>query len=213
MPLVMSAKAKRFMQMGSRANQFAARVVQYEQDAAKEATAESRQIYARWHSGRPIAPPRNGRPTTMGQFGDLLLWERAGNGLIEFDLAGLKSRAPYALIQEIGTNQSASILNGPMAGSLSVRSQRGRHISAHLMWADAQGGTASRPMTGKNRSAAQATGSIGMQQLFERPKGSYGRAGLIRREIKGKHFIRDGGIAGYDLLRDRLVSDFNKTFK
>lgn len=212
MPLVMSAKAKRFMQMGSRANQFAARVATYEADAAKEATAESRIVYARWHSGRPVAPARKGRPTTGGQFGDLLLWEPSGNGLVEFNFAGLKQRAPYALIQEVGTGQSAAILNGPMAGSLSVPSQRGRRISPSLMWADAAGSSSSRPMTGKNR-AAQSIGSNGMQQLFERPAGQFGRAGRIRREIKGKHFIRDGGVVGYNLLRERLIADFRKTFK
>lgn len=212
MPFVMSARGKRFLQMGSRANQFASRVVAYEDEAAKAATQESRTIYARWHSGRPIAPPRKGRPTTGGTFGDLLLWERGGTGMIEFDMAGLKNRAPYALVQEIGTGQSAAILNGPMMGSLSIPSQKGRRISPHLMWADSSGNV-TRPMTGKNRAAAQGAGTIGMQQLFERPPGQYGRAGLIRREIRGKHFIRDGGMVGYDMLRDRLISDFNKTFK
>lgn len=212
MPLVMSAKAQRFMKMGTRANQFRSHVATYEAEAAKAATRESRTIYARWHSGRPLAPPRNGRPTTGGQFGNLLLWERNGKGLIEFDLAALRSRAPYALIQEIGTGQSASILNGPKAGALSVPSQKGRRISPHLMWADAAGNV-TRPMTAKNRTAAIQAGAIGMQQLFERPPGQFGRAGRIRREIKGKHFIRDGGAVGYELLRERLLSDFRTTFK
>jgi hypothetical protein len=201
------------MQLGSAASQFSARVATYEDAAAKAATQESRVIYARWHSGRPIAPPRKGRPTTGGQFADLLLWQRAGStGMVEFDLAALEGRAPYALIQEIGTGQSAAILGGGRAGVLTVSSQKGRRISPRLMWADSAG-TASRPMSAKNRAAAQQAGVNGMQQLFERPAGQFGRAGLIRREIRGKHFIRDGGLLGYELLRDRLTEDFNKTFR
>lgn len=212
MPLVLSNKGKRFMQIGSRANQFASRAATYEAEAAKAATQESRTIYARWHSGRPVAPPRNGRPTTGGQFVGLILWERTSPGVIEFDLAGLKTRAPYALIQEIGTGQSAAILNGTMAGALSVPSQKGRRISPHLMWADAAGAV-SRPMTGKNRAAAQSAGAFGMQQLFERPPGQFGRAGRIRREIKGKHYLRDGGLLGYSTLREELLAQANRMFQ
>lgn len=218
MPLIMSAKAKRFMQMSSRASQFATRVQQIEQEAADVATAESRTVYQRWHSGRPNPPARKGRATTGGTFADLLIWNRKSNGMIEFDMAALRSRTPtntgnfsYALIQEIGTGQSARIL-GSQSGAVAVPSQRGRRISPSLMWSDGGGGN-SRPMTAKNRLAAQKSGTFGMQNLFERPQGTFGRAGLIRREIRGKHFIRDGGVVGWDLLQERLVKDFKRTFK
>ncbi|HET6914973.1 MAG TPA: hypothetical protein VFH56_02675 [Acidimicrobiales bacterium] len=211
MPFVVSARGNRFLKMATAANQFANRVATYEGEAATEATAESKVIYQRWHSGRPLAPARKGRPTTGGTFADLLLWQRTGSGMVEFDLAGLESRAPYAIIQEIGTGQSATVLGG--GGSYSVSSQVGRRISPHLYWADSAGGAASRPLTARNRAAQRSSGAIGMQQLFERPPGQFGRAGRIRREIKGKHFIRDGGLAGYDLLRDRLEVDFKKTFR
>lgn len=135
--------------------------------------------------------------------------------MVEFDLVGLEGRAPYALIQEVGTGpgSSARILNGGRAGSISFPSQIGRNLPRHLYWGDTAGATPSRPMSGKNRAALQSAGAIGMQQLFERPAGQFGRAGRIRRDIKGKHYIRDGGIAGYDLLRERLEADFRKTFK
>lgn len=219
MPMLISAKGKRFMGMGQLAKGFASRVAAYEDEAAKAATDASRVIYDRWHSGRPLVPQRKGRATTGGQFANLLSWSRNGQGLIEFDMAALAAATPtaggnlsYALIQEIGTGQSARLLN--MGGTgYTVPSQVGRTISPHLYWADGEGGSLSRPLSGKNRMAQQKLGSIGMQNLYVRPDGQFGRAGRIRREIKGKHFIRDGGLTGYDYLRQQLVKDFRSTFK
>lgn len=205
------------MQMGSQASQFVSRVAKTEADAAKEATSESRVIYSRWASGRPLAPARKGRATTSGQFADLLTWSRTGAGVIEFDLAGLQALTPtssgaysYALIQEIGTGQTASIIGDK---SFSVPFQTGRRISPNLFWSSSESGGASRPMTMRNRQALQRSGGMGMEQLFLRPAGQFARAGRIRREIKGKHFIRDGGMAGYEMLRQRLAEDFKSSFR
>lgn len=212
MPLVMSPRAKRFMNMPALATGFAQRVEKYEQGAADAATQMSRDMSRRFSSNRPLAPARPGRPTTGGTFANFLQWQRGANGMIEFDLATLESAAPYWLILEIGTGQSAQILNP--SGTASVQSQRGRHIPWGLYWGDGPGAGPTRRMSGKKRLAS----GVGAQQLYvvsSLPKGAQrpGSAGIIRREIKGKHYIQDGGRTGFTLLRDQIVADAQRTFR
>lgn len=216
MPMVMSPRGNRFMNMPALARGFADRVEKYEDEAATRATEMSRRMSRRFSSGRPLAPARPGRPTTDGAFANYLKWQRGANGLIEFDLPALEAVAPYWLILEIGTGKSSN--HG------SVKSQKGRRISQSLYWADGPGAMPSRAMSGKKRlQAQQASGGVTRlnQQLYpvaDITNAAYiphaqGRTGLIRREIKGKHYIQDGGLAGFTFLRDEMMADFRRTFK
>lgn len=228
MPLLVSARGKRFMALPQRSRGFSSRSREHAGAAAKAATAESRLMYSRWHSGRPLAPPRRGRPTTDGQFANYLQWQANSYGLVNFELAALAARAPYWVIQEIGSGRTARILNPP--GGVAVRSQIGRKLPYGFYWADAAGGAPTAP-TGPTkrdipspfaspgrRVLAPPGGLIGQQQLFAAPttgwRGSRGSSpGRIRREIKGKHFIQAGGREGFAVLSEQLLADFNKTFR
>jgi hypothetical protein len=210
MPFEMSSRGRRFMQMDRVARSFTERIPKHEEEAAAAATKQSKVIYERWKGHRPEAPERAGRPTTQGQFPGFLRWNRDARGNIRFDSADLETRAPYWLIQEVGTGQSARILNP--AGEVSVRSQIGRRIPLSLQWADSQG---SEPTRG-------STAFGGFQQLYlthlfgpdkdGNPRKPV-RAGRIRREIKGKHYLRDGGLLGMSTLRRELMGDAEKTFR
>lgn len=211
MPLILSAKGKRFMNMPALAAGFTQRIASHEQVAADAATEMSRRMSSRFSSGRPLAPPRAGRPTTNGTFATHILWEPGkATGGIKFDLPGLEAVAPYWLIQEIGTGQSAVILNP--SGVAAVQSQRGRRIPWSLYWGDAPGAVPTGRMSGKQRIA----NNVGFQQLYlvsGLPSGTRsGSGGIIRREIRGKHYIQDGGLTGFAVLRDELMSDARKTF-
>lgn len=213
MPMVISPRGTRFLAVESRAAGFTKRVPAHEETAAKAATAESRVVYTRWLGKRPLAPPRRGRPTTQGGFPEMVNWNRNGTGGVTFDSGYLHTAAPYYLIQEIGTGESARILNPP--GQVSVRSQRGRTIAMSLYWGDAEGSVPYRPQNGKQRKS----GNIGFQQLYlasSLPDGAAkptNRTGTIRREIKGKHYIRDGGREGFAVLRNELINDARSTFR
>lgn len=208
----MSRKARAFMNMKSMIAAFQQGISVEETAAATAASSESRVVFNRWLGERPVAPPRLGRPTTSGAFASYLEWKRDGKGNIEFDVPGINSQAPYWLIQEIGTGQSARITNP--TGQVSVRSQRGRHIPMSLYWASGPGAATTRPTSGKQRQA----GGIGFQQLYPISgvtghSGASQRAGTIRREIKGKHYLRDGGREGFDVLRTQLFKHANKAFR
>lgn len=216
MPVILSARAKRFMQMPQLAQQFVQRTAQHESEAARVATEESRLVYRRWQSRRPFVAPRPLRQTTMGAFPNLLTWKRINQGQIEFDRGTLVGQAWYWEIQEIGTGQSARILNP--SGSVTVPSQIGREIPPGLVWADGPGGSSHKPMSAKARQEAEQLGSLASanQQLYPAALmggGYHHRAGRIRKQIKGKHFVRDGGYLGMKTLRESLIEDARKTFR
>lgn len=226
MPFIMSPKGRRFLRLSSFVEEMAASARTIETRAAKVATEESRLIFNRWHSGRPIAPSRKGRKSTEGRFASLIEWQADAYGMIRLDRETLQEAAPYWIIQEIGTGQSALSLYPEE--EFAVPSQIGRQLPMGFYWGNAGGTnpTGNVSMSRRNIPAPFASPGrrmhpggaiVGQQQLYPAymaPPGELILArGRIRREIKGKHFIRDGGIAGYDLLRERLLADFGKTFK
>lgn len=206
-----SARARRFMAWGAPGgaiSQFRTAAVNREMQAAKVATDMSRNVFASSNMmKRPLAPPRQGRPTTDGTFRTLLVWDpdHANNSIV-FDTQRIRSRAPYYLIQEIGTGQSARILNPP--GTLTVPSQRGRLISANLLWATGPGASPAAP--GRNGAGA-------LEQLYLvtdlNNATRRSRRMRIRREIKGKHYLRDGGIEGFRVLSEGLKADAQRIFQ
>jgi len=194
--VVMNSRARAFMDMPNRAASFIRQVEQAAAEAATEATEVTQATFRSRISGRPFAPARRGRPTTGGEFGSLLRWQASGDrGTIgaTFDFSAIASRAPYWIIQEIGTGRGAKVYGGP-AEEYTIPSQVGRKISRSLEWAssairDGQQGTA---------------GPGGKEQLFLVPPGSnfVGRrkAMAIQREIKGKHMVQAGGQAGFSMF-------------
>lgn len=203
MPMRVSAKGRRFMDMPRLAQQFAQTVPAVQKKAAEEATSVSRATFASHlnERGRPEAPPRPGRPTTLGRFASDILWE-SNLGMIDIDMRRLPI---YALIQEIGTGETAKILNPQ--GEVTVRSQIGRRISANLYWGTAVGGTAvpaRRGASGEQLFYASELSNIG--NVRRRQK-------RIHRNIKGKHFLRAGGQAGMVQLRTGLVDEAKRIFR
>lgn len=176
--------------------------------AVQTATTRSRAQFQSRLSGRPHVPARPGRPTTGGNFGRMIKWQRERLGkheYVAFQEEDLAARAPYWLIQEIGTGQSAMITD--IQTPVSVRSQRGRRISPSLTFADAQGNYAP-PQPGRQDQQIRSLSDVKMAPF---------RADLdaivIKREIEGKHFIRDGGHQANDQYRSTLLSLARDTFR
>lgn len=203
--------------------------------AARVATASTRANFS--YRREPIAP-RAGRSSTGGRMKQHLLWT-VRNGRVEFDMAEADARVPHWIIQEIGTGQEARVgLIGGKEMSVEVPSQDGRDLPDGFIWADGAvslmseggkfqsvvGGTSRRVGASKRRVPApfghgrDRPGMMDQQNLYPiamLPPGQAYRQtrGVIHREIKGKHFVRDGGIEGNSLLRSALLSDFEDTFR
>lgn len=207
--LQVSAKGRRFLNVYAQAQAFRRAIPVAEAAAAAVATDESKYTFLRQLNARnrPHAAPRTGRPTTGGTFDQLIRWRPDGRGNISFDFQSLKRAAPYFLIQEIGTGQTANILNPQ--GTVTVHSQIGRTISANLYWAGGSGGSAVGPRSGASGDQLYAAAELNASTLARVPH----RRKRIRREIKGKHYIQSGGRAGYLQLRTRLTDEAKRIFK
>lgn len=195
----MSGRAKKWTS-GQLAAEFSKAVRQREAEAAREATAVSRSVFTSKLSARPLVGPRMGRPTTGGNFAQDIEWKPAGNGTVEVNVRKLPR---YWLINEIGTGQSANIANPQM--SVIVPTQVGRFIRNSLVFAN--GGVAFAP------SAARR----GMDQLMYATdvslNGVRPRRIRIRKEIKGKHYLRDGGAQGFGMFQKKIMSDARRIFQ
>lgn len=204
-----SAKARRFLQSAAQVQKFKDAITAREAEAAKAATFTSRVTFDS-RLKRPIAPPRPGRPNaTGGQFTSFLKWEpsKGHKGFIEFDTATMQKVAPYFLIQEIGTNRTATILNPP--GQVTVRSQIGRTIPFNLYWASGPGGSASDARTGASGEQLYLAKDINAASL----KNVRSRRKRIRREIKGRHYLQAGGAEGFRYLGQNLAADARRIFR
>jgi hypothetical protein len=206
---VVSAKGRRFLNIRQTAQEFDQKVIEFEDQAADAATNMSREVFLREEAKyrRPLAPKRPGRPTTGGQFADRLLWTPDGNGNIEFDVRKIRAAAPYFIIQEIGTGQSAAILNPK--GSVSVKSQYGRLISSRLVWAAGPGGDPVNASRGASRDQLYFARDFNADSL----KDVRQRRKRIRREIKGKHYLYFGGNEGFDVLARLLNEEAKRVFR
>lgn len=205
----MSRRARAFLtigQSGGMLSQFRTAAVTRETEAAKIATDTSRSVFQSHLSGRPLAPPRVGRLTTGGAFASFVNWspDHRKNNIV-FDTAALQHRAPYFLIQEIGTGRTAQILNPP--GTISVRSQRGRPIAINLYWAGGPGAAWTSPGRGGALEQLYLASDLNMKS------GVRTRRMRIRREIKGKHYLRDGGAQGFRTLATGLSADAKRIFQ
>lgn len=175
--------------------------------ARQVATTQSRATFQSSLSGRPHVPKREGRPTTGGRFGKMLLWEKEeqdGETFVAFQVSELEGQAPYWLIQEIGTGESAMILDRRQ--TVSVKSQRGRLISPTLTWADAQG----------NYDVSQGRRDQQLRSLQD-VKNAPLRIDMdelrIKKEIEGKHYIREGGMQANTQYQASLLELARRTFE
>lgn len=168
---------------------------------------------------RPSAPPRPGRNAQSIE--KTLQWRTRNDGTgVGLNMAQLNAVSPHWIIQEIGTGEKAVIRTGstarpvgrPAEGASYVRtvaSQRGRRISAGLVFANGPAGTWSRP--------GAATG----QQLYLRKqiKGvpftqNRSQAGIvIENEIKGQHFVQQGAAAGFRQYRESVLAVARQQFR
>ena len=162
---------------------------------------------------RPFAPPRAGRSSTGGKMTSFIRWRpESATGSVELDVAALNKAAKHWIIQEIGTGKSATMRagnagdkKGHAVRTVSVRRQRGRHISSALVWA----------ASGQPVPPGMARG----QQLFLRADLPGGGAPLamrgmtIRREIEGQHFIREGASAGFRQYEELVLAAARTTFR
>lgn len=203
-----SPQARRFLNAATAAQRFKLAIKQREMEAAKVATDVSRMTF-KSRIARPLAPPRHGRPTTMGLFADYINWSPSGKtkGFIDFDSSGLAAKAEYWLIQEIGTNRTATITNPP--GVVTVRSQIGRIIPFNLYWAQGVGGSASDARTGASGDQLYYATEVNAKSLHN----VRARRKRIRREIKGRHYLQAGGAEGIQYLGVKLGADAKKIFR
>lgn len=185
--------------------------------AVQTATTRSRAQFRKMLSGRAHAPARPDRPTTDGHFAQLIRWDRqvgragamrgaasAGDTFVAFQLEELEGRAPYWLIQEIGTGETATILD--RGETRSVKAQRGRLISPNLVWADVAGNyDVPRAPMGQQLRTLQDVKGLPMRMDLEEIR--------IKKEIDGKHYIRAGGMQANAEYRASLLGLAERLFR
>lgn len=177
------------------------------QQAARIATEASQSRFQRKLSGRPTVDPRPGRRTTQGTFGSYLVWQPEKIGkhhYARFQHEDLEAAAPYWLIQEIGTGNSARILD--QGRTVSIKSQRGREISPTLSFADATG-SYQRPSASRFREDQITTLKQAKNVPIE-PR----RRTIIQKEIEPKGFVRKGGHVGLSQYRKDLRQLMKQAF-
>lgn len=168
---------------------------------------------------RPLAPPRNGR-SGRGQMAKSAKWRPTKTGRVQFNYLGMNQDHPHWIIQEIGTGQRATVRSGgesrgrgrPRKDATYVRtvkSQKGRPISGGLVWA--RGGKYIPPITGRVGNdqlmlRSQVTG-VPFVRNRQLPKI------VIRREIQGQHFVRQGGQAGFREYRGSVLAAARQQLK
>lgn len=204
-------------ELEKRLNEFVNKAEDGAQQAARVATTTSRSVFNSKVLGRPDVPDRPKRKSTHGRFADYIEWVAHrvnGEIVVDVDLARLDSATSmvdstypgYWLIQEIGTGKAAYIGgHGPWERRVTVKSQMGRAIPFGLVWGDASGifQQASAARYGQDQLVAAAAAT----QFPNRHS-----AGVIGREIEGKHFLRDGGLAGFTQFRANALAAAKQAF-
>lgn len=186
--------------------------------AAQVATTTSRSRFRSQLSGRPHAPARPGRQTTGGNFARMIRWQiepykRGGveGTVVAFQVEELQGRAPYWLIQEIGTGESARILD--TGETKTVRSQRGRMLSRYLVWADVAG---TYDVDLGERQGSRGSGARQQLMSYKDVKNAPLKVDLeprrIGKEIEGKNYIRTGGRQANQQYQDTLLGLARQVF-
>lgn len=204
MPFVMSPKGRTFMGMASAASAFGVAARELTADAAETATTYSRAQYADQLIGRPLVPAHASRATTMGRFEQLIKWTDNGQGIVEFDRATLDEEAWYWIVLEIGTGRNAGIWDLTGFDEVSIPSQRGRELPRGFYWGNEGGSPASAPGLHNLFPYAKGASYTGYASIL----GPDGMPMRIKREIRGKHFVQEGGLLGLERLTEGLRMGF-----
>jgi hypothetical protein len=183
--------------------------------AAEMATRTSKNSFKRVRDVAPVRASRHGR----GQMINNIKWAVRQDGSVGLRKQELDKAAPHWIIQEIGTNSRATLkvankprpVGRPAKGAQyvkTVKSQKGRRISSGLVFAS-RGGQFSAPgsATGQQlylRSQVQGVPATRMRSQA---------AIVIRKEIKGQHFIKKGGEAGFREYRESVLAAARQQFK
>lgn len=187
--------------------------------AAQLATQKTRRRWTSRPSKRPVAPPRNGRFSTGGQMASSLQWRVKGSG-VSFNEDAASRAAPHWIIQEIGTDASATIHKGgqsnpkgrPAADAeyvRTVRAQHGRRLPSGLQWGS--GGKFAWPSKSIRNQQLYETADLENVPVWNRRRGVTTTRGggqmyaiRIDKEIKGRQFVAHGGKAGFQSYKDSL---------
>lgn len=201
--------------------------------AAEEATRKSRQVFESKRSQREFTAKRAGRPTTRGQFSSYIEWFPWPNDAgVGFDYGKLEDKAPYWIIQEVGTGKSYQMLEhlpGDEKPSVvdagSIKKQQGRLIPGGLAWGDSSGNY-HRPQHGRRTDQIHPVAKLSIAKTEVKKARGAGRTKnlrstamlrtpqvQIRKEIKGKHFVKAGGVVGARLYRNQLLAAAEKTLR
>lgn len=179
---------------------------------AATATSVSR---ASIHRLRPAPPPRHGRYSGLA---GAVEWKPNSFG-VELDLAKLNTDFPPWLVQEIGTGEraiqgqanatgNAIPVGRPRSGATyvkTVRSQVGRPIKGFLVWAT-RGGQYTPPGAATGQQLYLRSQVKGAPVRFDTSTNRYAANIRIGKEIKGQHFLRDGGQAGFREYRSSVLA-------
>jgi hypothetical protein len=181
--------------------------------AAQTATSVSKATVKRV---RPLAPPRRNRYHGLR---DALEWKPNATYGVELDMAKLNADFPPWLVQEIGSGQRAiqyeatpqgakNPVGRPKTGATyvkTVRSQVGRQISGHLVWAT-RGGQYTPPGAATGQQLYLRSTIKGAPIRYDSQAQRYQARMVIGEEIHGQHFIRDGGRVGFRQHRTSVLS-------
>jgi len=195
-----------------RLSQFIAEVNGARYRAARVATDVSR---ANVRRSRPLAPPRAGRYHGLK---DAIRWRPIGaepSAGVGLALQELNQKFPPWLVQEIGTGQRAvqhvggspNPVGRPTKGAAyvkTVKSQIGRRISPGLVFA--AGGRYVPPGSGRNQQLFLRSQVKGAPVRFDRATRRSQPAIRISKEIRGQHFIKKGGQAGFREYRESVLA-------
>lgn len=210
-------------ELAKRIARFEEQIATARREAAATATAKSKAAVKRI---RPIADPRPGRNYEPIQ--NNLRWASGTSqdqDLVRLDTKSLDQKSRHWIIQNIGTGNSAVVHQAgrpnpqgrPAKDSTyvkSIKSQRGRRISAGLVFATGPAGQYTPPGQGSG------------QQLYLRSKVSGGARGrsawtrthsqpgiIIRREIRPQRFVQAGAKQGFRQYRESVLSAARTAFE
>lgn len=209
MPFHISPKGRKFLEMPSAAKAFGTESRALVDRIADEATAHSRAQYSSYLVGRPLVPSRESRASTQGRFEQLIKWEATHppqGDMVVFDRSTMDEEAWYWIILEIGTGKSATILN--TGESVAVPRQRGRELPRGFYWGNASGSPAGGPGSHNLFPYSPGESYTGYASTLD----ENGDPVRIKREIKAKHFVQEGGLLGFQDYREALTAAFEQLF-
>jgi hypothetical protein len=161
---------------------------------------------------RPPAPPRAGRASPPGALAKAINWkvDPSDKNFIILDVGALDSQVSWWRVQEIGTGKSATMRKGGQPNPrgqvakgasyrVQVKSQKGRVLPGHLVFVS-RAGNAQRF---SDRSKKQA---LVPRAQAKKESTIPVRRRVIRNEIEGKHFIRDGAREGFRDYRKEVLA-------